>query len=178
MPRARECVTTYRFPNGDFRRLRDDATSEVIAISRDQVKLRVGNTTAYSATATRGKDRIQYECRWREDPRPNYRIRGLRAGASGHLRQAQPNPACGSADLFRTPSAASSLSGSFPWCRGKAACAAKLPGPRARTSRRAKPVWRPRSASSVGSPIVPIDGLASTRVLGLEGGVANTADND
>jgi hypothetical protein len=31
------------------------------------------------------------------------------AGASGHLRSAQPNPACGSADLFRTPSAASSL---------------------------------------------------------------------
>jgi hypothetical protein len=41
----------------------------------------------------------------------------------------------------------------FPWCRGRAACIVKLPGPPAKTLTLGKPEWRPGSASAARSAI-------------------------
>src|SRR5262249_33981687 len=66
-------------------------------------------------------------------------------GRQGKRACRASNPACGSADLLGTPSAVSSLSRSFPWCRGEAACAVHQPGrpERQNTSKgqNAGPVW-------------------------------------
>jgi len=48
-----------RLPNGDIRRLRDGATNEVVASSRDHAHLRVSNTMERPATSTRGTDSIE-----------------------------------------------------------------------------------------------------------------------
>jgi hypothetical protein len=117
MPPARECVITNRFPNGDFRRSRDDATNEVIASSRDHDKLRVENTIAFSATATGGSDRIVIAAGGMI-PGPSTGFEVFVPGRQGIRACRDSNPACGSADLLGTPSAVSSLSGSFSWCRG------------------------------------------------------------
>ena len=94
---------TNRFPNGDFRRLRDDATNEVIASSRDHDKLRVENTMQYSATATRGLDRIGIAAGGMI-PGPSTGVEVFVPGRQGIRAGRDSNPACGSADLLGTPS--------------------------------------------------------------------------
>ena len=42
----------------------------------------------------------------------------------------------------------------LPWCRGRAACIVKLPGPSATTLKLGKPGWRLRAASPAGWAIV------------------------
>ena len=143
MPPARECVITNRFPNGDFRRSRDDATNEVIASSRGHDKLRVENTIAFSATATGGSDRIVIAAGG-IIPGPSTGFEVFVPGRQGIRACRDSNPACGSADLLGTPSAVSLLS-QVP-SRGVAAQAAwfdKLPGPPPRPSCRAKPECGP-----------------------------------
>src|SRR6516164_2568034 len=66
-----------------------------------------------------------------KDLGPKYRLRGDRAGASGHTRLARLKSRSRECrPPLRPPSAAllSSLPGSFPWCRGGARCPVKQPG--------------------------------------------------
>src|SRR5260221_11523981 len=115
MPQARECVISNRLPNGDFRHTPRvlarglgvrGATNEVIAPSRDQAKLRVGNTRASSATATRGLDRIAIAAGGMiPGPRTGFEV--FVPGRQGMRARRDLNPACGSADLLGTPSAVS-----------------------------------------------------------------------
>ncbi len=115
MPQARECVISNRLPNGDFRHTPRvlarglgvrGATNEVIATSRDQAKLRVGNTRASSATATRGLDRIAIAAGGMI-PGISTGLEVFVPGRQGIRARRDLNPACGSADLLGTPSAVS-----------------------------------------------------------------------
>src|SRR5713226_9729657 len=100
MPRARECVIQSKLPNGDIRRLRDGATNEVIATSRDHVHLRVENTMEWPATATRGLNSISYPCRRREgSPSPSTGLEVFVPGRQGIRAKRDSNPACGSANF-------------------------------------------------------------------------------
>jgi hypothetical protein len=111
MPRARECVlctdsqtgTAARTPCALQTRTRGErgATNEVIAISRDQAKLRVEDTMASAATATRDPDRIG----WMVPPEgrisgPSTGFEVTVSGRQGIRAKRDINPACGSADLF------------------------------------------------------------------------------
>jgi hypothetical protein len=101
MPRARECVIRNSFSNGDFRRLRDGATNEVIASSRDHVHLRVENTMAEPATSTHGSASLYYPCRRREgSPGPSTGFEVFVPGRQGICAMRKLNPACGSANLL------------------------------------------------------------------------------
>ena len=82
-----------------------------------EANLRVENTIVLSATATRGLDRIDIAAGGMI-PCPSTGFEVFVPGRQGIRACRDSNPACGSADLLGAPSAVSSLSGSFPWCRG------------------------------------------------------------
>src|SRR5438874_8658462 len=101
MPRARERVSTSSLPNGDIRRLRDGATNEVVASSRDHAHLRVSNTMERPATSTRSTDSIDYQGRVREgSPSPNTGFEVTVPGRQGFRAGREHNPARGSANLL------------------------------------------------------------------------------
>lgn len=71
-------------PNGDIRRLRDGATNEVVASSRDHAHLRVSNTMERPATSTRSTDSIDYPGRAREgSPSPKTGFEVIVPGRQG-----------------------------------------------------------------------------------------------
>src|SRR6266851_849953 len=118
MPRARECVTTNRLPNGDFRHFRDGATNEVIATSRDHAHLRVETPElsrplqraaqiGYNASAAGGMI-----------PGPSTGSRSSMPGRQGIRAWREQIPLAGAPTSLGLPPR-SSLSGSFPWCRGE-----------------------------------------------------------
>ena len=116
MPRAREYVTTNRLPNGDIRRLRDGATNEVVASSRDHAHLRVRNTREHPATSTRGPVSINYVGRRREgSPSPNTGFEVFVPGRQGFCASRKPIPLAGAPTSIGT--SLRGLCRSFPWCR-------------------------------------------------------------
>ena len=118
MPRARERVSQSSLPNGDIRRLRDGATNEVVASSRDHAYLRVSNTMERPATSTRSSDQHKLPCRWREgSPTPNTGFEVIVPGRQGFRARREPIPLAGAPTSIRT--SLRSLSRSFPWCRGQ-----------------------------------------------------------
>src|SRR5579884_358550 len=99
-PRARERASKSSLPNGDIRRLRDGATNEVVASSRDHAHLRVSNTMERPATSTRSSDSKNYQGRVREgSPSPNTGFEVIVPGRQGFRAGRELNPACGSANL-------------------------------------------------------------------------------
>src|ERR1700692_1844707 len=100
-------------PNGDIRRLRDSATNEVVASSRDHAHLRVSNTMERPATSTRGLDRINYQGRWRggsPSPKTGFEVivpghQGCRACRETQSRKRERQPPWGPPSaVFAVPS--------------------------------------------------------------------------